>query len=384
MGFVIRYSKLCLMVLFILGFHFFGISQIYNQKVANKISLVENPLEFLQKYEQLGIKDIYHSGLDSTFHWLNGLAKNLGYSTKEHNYSYNDGTKVYNLKNLEFNKKGENDSCIIICGHYDTKNGPGVNDNGTGIYAIYQIAKLTKDIDSKYSLKFLVFSGEEIDYLGSKDFVKRLNKDSVKIKFVFNLDQLGGNIGLNNSGIKCERDETSDNKDRSNDLANYMVNIYKAYTPLKAVISPAYQSDYISFRDAGYLISGIYQYSESPFTHTSNDLLKYVELNSLQDITKGALAFIIHKSEAKISIGIYKQQYLNLHLTVYYSDNILLTKNNKAYDLQVYDYLGRLVFEKRSLQSENRENLSHLPSGLYFAYVRSEKQILFHKFYIEP
>ena len=201
--------KVLIWIYFFTGIGFKASAQVFDQKIADYISKVENPLSFLQKCENLGVKEINKSGLDSTCFWLKKMAEQAGYVVKIQNFLYGNDT----LRNLEFTKKGTSDSCIIIGAHYDSKIGFGVNDNGTGDFALYQIAKLLKGITTKYTIRFVYFSGEEIDYLGSRYFVKYINKDSVKIKFMLNLDQLGGTIDEDNTGIKCERDEISSKKD---------------------------------------------------------------------------------------------------------------------------------------------------------------------------
>ena len=232
----------------------------------------------------------------------------------------------------------------------------------------------------KYSLKFLYFTGEEIDYLGSKEFVRLINKDSVKIKFVLNLDQLGGTIGENNSGIKCERDESTPNRYKSDAITQSMAKIYTLYTNLYPYITQAYSSDYITFRDAGYVITGIYQYSGFPYYHTENDLLNYIDFNSLISVTKGALAFVLHLSEAKI-----KSKNLNTdELYVYYSNKGLVVFADSDYNLSIYDNLGRIIIGQSGKESETIIPLTYLPAGVYFAYLKSGTNRVYNKFLVEP
>jgi aminopeptidase YwaD len=148
-------------ILFLLMSANFAFAQAYDQKVADYILRVEHPLTFLQKIEKFGIKEPGKKGLDSTFFWLKELIEKDGYKTVTQNFVYGTDT----LRNLLFSKKGDIDSCIIIGAHYDSKIGAGVNDNGTGNFALYQIAKLLKPLQTKYTVRFVFFIGEEIDYL---------------------------------------------------------------------------------------------------------------------------------------------------------------------------------------------------------------------------
>lgn len=358
----------------------FGFGQVYDQKVADYILKVEHPLTFLQKIEKLGIKEPGKKGLDSTFFWLKELIEKEGYKTVTQNFIYGADT----LRNLLFSKKGDTDSCIIIGAHYDSKIGAGVNDNGTGNFALYQIAKLLKPLQTKYTVRFVLFSGEEIDYLGSRYFVKTLNKDSIKLKFMLNLDQLGGTTDQDNTGIKCERDEVSVKSAESNLLAESMSKIYSLYTNLNPVITPAYSSDYLPFRDSGYIISGIYQYSSFPYYHSENDLLRYIEFNSLLSTTKGAVAFVLYHSQSQIMAAISGKMPKNQNLNVYYTDNELKVTGNADFVLSVFDGIGREIIIPKENISDKNISLHHLRDGVYYATLRTINQSINIKFLIQP
>ena len=371
--------KLFLLVLFLTGLGFKASSQVFDQKIADYILKLEHPLTFLQKLENLGVKEINKPGLDSTCFWLKKMLEQVGYVVKIQNFLYGNDT----LRNLEFTKKGTSDSCIIIGAHYDSKIGFGVNDNGTGDFALYQIAKLLKGITTKYTIRFVYFSGEEIDYLGSRYFVKYINKESVKIKFMLNLDQLGGTIDEDNTGIKCERDEISSKKAESNELAVSMAKIYSLYTNLNPVITSAYSSDYLSFRDSGYLISGIYQYSSFPYYHSENDLLKYIEFNSLISTVKGALAFVMHYSQSEIPVGINQKVADFNSLNVYNTNKELIVTANAEYNLIIYDQMGRLRYSKWGNENDKNIALDDFKNGVYFAYLHSNGKMVTNKFLVQ-
>ena len=367
-------------ILFLLMSANFAFAQAYDQKVADYILKVEHPLTFLQKIEKFGIKEPGKKGLDSTFFWLKELIDKDGYKTVTQNFVYGTDT----LRNLLFSKKGDIDSCIIIGAHYDSKIGAGVNDNGTGNFALYQIAKLLKPLQTKYTVRFVFFSGEEIDYLGSRYFVKTLNKDLVKIKFMLNLDQLGGTKDQDNTGIKCERDEVSSKKVESNLLAESMSKIYSFYTNLNPVITPAYSSDYLPFRDSGYLISGIYQYSSFPYYHSKNDLLRYIEFNSLVSTTKGAVAFVLYHSQSQIISGIFANRPKSQNLNVYFTGNAFVIAGNETYEFSVFDNLGREISIEKELISDNKVSVQQLKGGMYYANFKTKTQSINIKFFVQP
>lgn len=92
----------------------------------------------------------------------------------------------------------ENDSEIIICGHYDHLGMigkiaifNGANDNASGIGMLLDLARGYKEGEwsSRYKIKFIAFGAEEAGLLGSDYFANELTNP--KIKYVINLDLMG-------------------------------------------------------------------------------------------------------------------------------------------------------------------------------------------------
>jgi len=369
--------KYFIIVIQFIGWPFQSFCQNYEPLVADYVKNVDHPYTFLKKIEELGLKESGTKGLDSTHAYLTRLINGLGYSTQSQDFLNGPDT----LRNIVFTKEGSSDSTIILCAHYDSKNGPGVNDNGTGDFALYELAKWLKPLKSKYSVTFIYFSGEELGFKGSEFFVEKIDKALLKIKFVLNMDQLGGTLGEDNSSVKCERDEISSQKQKSNEIARSLAKMYSLYTNLTPEITPAYSSDYIPFRDSGYIIAGIYQYSPFPYYHTSSDLLKYMEFNSLISTVKGALAALIYFSEATIikpepePIGL---------LNVYYHDKALFITSSGMYSIRIFDGLGRQIFYEQNQASIKIIPLQKINEGIYFAYITSDSGATCNKFLQEP
>ena len=105
---------------------------------------------------------------------------------------------------------------FIICAHYDTQairdpnwnplssTAPGANNNGTGVAALLEIAFHLSRYEYDHELRFIAFGGEELGFLGSRQYVRhasarKINGDTdtalarEKIVAVFNLDMFGFN-----------------------------------------------------------------------------------------------------------------------------------------------------------------------------------------------
>jgi len=96
------------------------------------------------------------------------------------------------------------DSFLLVTAHYDHlgKMGsalfPGASDNASGTAMLLNLAKYYAGSVQrpKYSIVFVAFAGEEAGLKGSKYFVENSPVSLKKIRFVFNIDLMGGgNIG---------------------------------------------------------------------------------------------------------------------------------------------------------------------------------------------
>jgi len=271
---------------------------VYSQDVKQNYQIEINKCSFdtihknLQEFEKLGIKEMNTNALKKTCNWLENKYISYGYQLIERDtfmYSGNFST------NLIITKIGNlfPDSFLIICGHYDTKNGPGVGDNGSGTAIILEIARILKNIKTDISIRFIHFSGEEDGLIGSYHYVnERIEKERPKIKLVFNIDAVGGVANKTNDRVVCESDKNnnpSTNNYKSNEYTKLLASNMEKYSNLKAVFKSTYASDYMPFQYKGYVITGLYEFNQSPYAHTSRDIIENVDVNYIFQMAKGAL-----------------------------------------------------------------------------------------------
>ena len=81
---------------------------------------------------------------------------------------------------------------LIISAHYDSaEDSVGANDNGSGVAVVLELARILKDTEIPYNIKFILFSGEEKYMLGSRWYVGKLTEDERKqIIGVINIDTI--------------------------------------------------------------------------------------------------------------------------------------------------------------------------------------------------
>lgn len=262
--------------------------------------------EYLQQFEDLGTKELLNAGLDNTKDWILQKYQDWGYTDiVEDNFQASGVT----TSNIVVTKVGTvyPDTYVIIDGHYDTNDGPGVNDNGTGTVVLLELARLIKNIPTEYSIKFIHFSAEEIGFQGSTYYVNNIaNPTSMDIKVLFNIDQVGGTAGETNNTITCERDQSPPNtNDTQSDIyTNELAVCTQLYSTLQTEISFAFGSDYVPFMQNGYVVTGFYEENVSPYTHSVNDSLSNIDLPYFYEVTKASMGALLHFAVAYEDLGI--------------------------------------------------------------------------------
>ena len=270
------------------------------QNIVSQVS-GDSILSYLQQLEALGIKSPGNPELENTRDWLFNKYQAYGYTDiVYHDFNYSTHT----LQNIVVTKTGtiQPDVTLIIDGHYDTIWGPGVNDNGSGVAVILEVARLLANIECAYTIKFINFSAEEQGLVGSTAYVNNVAvPQNMNILLVFNIDEVGGIAGQVNNTITCERDQgpPAGNNAASSAYTDTLATITQEYSSLNTQIAHAYGSDYMPFEDAGFVITGYYETNESPYPHSANDILANMDPAYVTEITKGAVAAALYFAKVR-------------------------------------------------------------------------------------
>ena len=258
-----------------------------------------------------------YSGSDSIVparDWIVSKFQEYGYSDVTlHAFTWSGRT----LHNIVVTKQGRRfpTKFVLLIGHYDAISeipstlAPGVNDNGSGIALILEVARIlsTKQLD--YSVRFVCFSAEEQGLIGSNAYVNNVVvPENHDIKLVLNVDEIGGYSGYSNTMVKVESDQDNnppENNEASAAFTDTLAGLTRTYSSLTTSITEAYGSDYVSFENSGYVITGFYEGEESPHYHHSTDNVANMDPGYLYQITKAAL------SGAAYFAGI-QRKYLNI------------------------------------------------------------------------
>ncbi|NHJ85623.1 MAG: M28 family peptidase [Asgard group archaeon] len=109
--------------------------------------------------------------LDEVGNYLRWIMDNLGLETKEHVFRV-DGFD-FNFRNIEGLIDNGSEKEILVTSHYDTMNvSPGVNDNGSGVAGMLEIARLLANTNLKYNIRFIGFTLEECHPTRERTFRK--------------------------------------------------------------------------------------------------------------------------------------------------------------------------------------------------------------------
>lgn len=374
-------------------------AQVYNANYAAVVNQCSSStvLSNLTEYEGLGVKYRGTIALDNTLTWLKNKYLSYGYTESqitEDSYTYSGSSAV--CKNLIVTKIGTvyPNIFVIIDGHYDSINGTGTNDNGSGLVCILEVARLLKNIPTKYSIKFINFSGEEDGLKGSQHFVSSVVNSTtpkMNIKLVFNLDEVGGVAGMINNIITCERDlsNPTSNNAASNTITNELITCVGLYSPLNTFLDRAYSSDYMSFQSNNEIITGFFEKNETIHKHTSTDLLVNMDPIYNYNVAKAAIGAMLHFAEVDTAMS--NEEFEAGFQGSFFPNptkdflNINCGKLDRNYIFNLVDLQGKTVFSKVFEQAKQTESIAiaNFSKGMYLAVIVSGNKRFTKKIVIE-
>ncbi len=282
------------------------------QSILEEVSL-ENLKQNLNRLSDFHTRHSKSPLLNDASDWIINKLKGLGYkNTFYHFFKSTIDNKEFELRNVICKKKGIDDKTIMICAHYDcimnrkedsNSRAPGANDNGSGVSAIIEIARVLAKENLRHSIQFVFFSGEEQGLLGSKAYAKYFKESGMDLYRLINLDMIGNPFFSPNTVI-IERDNNTDikhNHVKENDIESIEFGeVMKDVTStvgLQFHLDSIYDSDYEPFEARGYVVIGVYDGSadaiKNPHYHSSSDLPENIDWSYLTSVTKLVLATVL-------------------------------------------------------------------------------------------
>ena len=199
----------------------------------------------------------------------------------------------------------DSDAIMIMCAHYDTKPiSPGALDNGAGVATVLTAAKIMSTYTFNHTIRFIMFSGEEIGLYGSYTYTKEAYENGDNIYAVINVDEPGyagstesGNIILMNHA------------ERSDWLTDFSIFISKKYMNiinLSAVPVPYLtRGDHAPFFSYGFdSVMYVTRDWDVPWMHKQNDTLEKINKTYHEKSSKLLLAILAELACKPIDIQI--------------------------------------------------------------------------------
>jgi len=181
---------------------------------------------------------------------------------------------------------------VLLGGHYDSTSelrealAPGADDNGSGVAATVEAARILRHARYGRTLKFILFCGEEQGLVGATVYAQRAANAGDPIHAFFNLDS----VGWNDTALRLFSD----------DLSGWVGDVayQSALTYAPGLTTHHYWcdscnwSDHWPFQQQGFpAIVGIESWIPVPaHHHTTGDTLGLVNLPLVADVTRIAIA----------------------------------------------------------------------------------------------
>ena len=249
---------------------------------------------------------------DASEYIINELKESGYINTFFHFFNATIDKEEFELRNIICEKKGMDGKFVMVCAHYDSimnckedsnSRAPGANDNGSGVSALIELARVLAKKNLKHSTQFVFFSGEEQGLLGSKSYAEYIKERGTDLYRLINLDMIGTPF-LESNAVIIERDGNPDSRHnhvKENDVESIkfgdIMRHMASTLGLQFHLDSIYDSDYEPFETKGYVVVGVYDGSadpvKNPHYHSSSDLPENINWNYLTSVTKLVLATIL-------------------------------------------------------------------------------------------
>jgi hypothetical protein len=390
----------CLLLLFIpttndYGQELHNVGEVINtcnlDTLKKFVSILSGEIPFTlgnQKYI-IQSRNTFQPGNELTAKFISSQLRSYGLDVKEQEFFSRE-------KNIYAVQDGMNNSeTILICAHYDccgcyTCNidssyyAPGADDNGSGVAATLECARILSKCKTKYRIIYAFWDAEEQGLIGSRYYATLAANNKEKILGVLNLDMIGWDS--NNDGLVeiHAKDSTVIN---FIDLPSIITEVNKKNNiGLRPVtFKPGtWRGDHDRFWQSNFnavmLIQGLYSDDFDENYHTLNDKLEYFNLNFFHRVSKLAIASIATLSEIQDYINIIPPQFSiaqNYPNPFNSETRIDYTIPSDSYvSIKIYNSLGQLIETLVSkFHKAGNYNISYraenMTSGVYFYTIQS-------------
>ena len=198
------------------------------------------------------------------------------------------------------------DKVLVVGGHYDSivqgsgadplTWAPGADDNGSGIVATLEMARIIAQNPQPFTVMFVPFAAEEVPIMGSHFFAQYLFNNNTDVVLMINCDMIGHRVG--SDSVIAVSGASSAKR-----YVNLMINMANTYTSLRPVYTGIYGSDEVSFFDFGYdAIAAHEQNFRWAGWHTNYDVIDSLSFPYMKEVVKMCLATLLSVGNAPSSV----------------------------------------------------------------------------------
>ena len=203
---------------------------------------------------------------------------------------------------------------LVIGAHYDSIGpdfgnaemfAPGANDNGTGVAALIEIARIMSQRQFRSSIIFVAFSAEEVGRRGSKAFVQWARGRNIDIMGMINIDTIGnannrsGNIQESLRIFSCEDEPICTDAGASRHMARsveLLGFVHSAELDMKVETTADREGrygDHFSFSEGGYPAIRFINALEEWGNGSTSDTVNYIERPYFRKTTQSIMLIAI-------------------------------------------------------------------------------------------
>lgn len=251
----------------------------------------------------------------SEFYGIQAAHPDVRIDVSRHQYEFRYGGQPILADNVMMVINGTDQAAgiVLIGAHYDTVSStsftdyrsyqPGANDNGSGVAAVMELARILAQKPHRATIVFVLFSGEELGRYGSEAYLNEyILRNNIPLRAVINLDIVGSPTGSNGERYDNQMRvySASPNESPSRQLARLTEFVARHFLPDMSVNledrvdREGRWGDHQTFSDAGFpAIRLIEQSDETNRAHTTRDTLEDVESDYIRRTTQVALATVV-------------------------------------------------------------------------------------------
>ena len=160
---------------------------------------------------------------------------------------------------------GRAEEAVVLGAHLDSvRPGPGINDNGTGVAAVLEVARETRRAlaTPERTVVFAFWAAEELGLWGSSEYVRRLGDPREHVRAAVNVDMLGSRNAVRFVYDGDGSESGAPGPEGSGAIERLYLDYFRRAGLEVEAVPVALPSDELPFVQAGVAVGGVYSGSD--------------------------------------------------------------------------------------------------------------------------